>query len=246
MCKIINMKIKEARIYVFNFWWWLCVVVTALLLLTMTLVFKNYDVDTKFKVLLIFQIVEYVGLRAYKYCLIKIRKESVFFNELPCYLCNQATIMGIIACITKNTGIMSYCVTIGTFGSLLAYLMPDQYFIGQKFLSIPTYGFFGYHGLLIVSCLSFFTLGLYKPQLIDFYWGPLWMLILTFIDHIINVLLRKTNLCSTVNYSNTMEPENFILKKLYDKIPINFVYLLPLIPVFGVVSLAILSLLKIF
>ncbi len=232
--------------HVFNIWWWIYVIATASLLTIMTLVFKDYDVDTKFKALLVFHIFEYTALRVYKYSLIRTREESTFFNELPCYLCNQATIMGIIACITRNTGIMAYCVTIGSVGSLLAYLMPDQYFIGQKFLSFPTYGFFGYHGLLIVSCLSFFTLGLYEPQLIDFYWGPLWMLILTFIDHIINVVLRKTKLCLDVNYSNTMEPENFILKKLYDKIPINFVYLLPLIPVFGVVSLAILSLLKIF
>lgn len=240
-------KIKDAKINVFNIWWWLYIVFIFVLIISIYLIGNNLSIDGKYKLLLVFNIIEYIGLRIYKFSLKNAKGFNYnYFNELTCYLCNQANLLSIIACLTRSISMMSYCVIVGSFGAFLALLMPDEYFCNHQALSLPSYGFYGYHSLLFASCLSFFTLGLYKPELSHFYYGPLWLLILTIIAHIINFILRKTKLHPNANYTYTYYPENFILKKLYAKIPIRFVYLLPLLPIFALYSFIMILILRLF
>ena len=223
---------KEARIKVFNIWWWLYVAMTVLMLIILALIGKKMSLDSRYRLVLILSVIELIILRLYKYSLKDIRDDYNYFNELPCYLCNQATILCIIRSVFRVTSFMAYCVSIGTLGAILAFVMPDSYNSDQLVFSKQAYGFYGYHGLLIVTCLSFYTLGLYHPVLKDCIWAGIYTFVLAVIAHVINVWLVKTGLNKKSNYVFTMYPDNFIMQKLYDLFPVRLFYLLPIRPAF--------------
>lgn len=220
--------------------------ITVLTLLAVTLIGRNLNADHRFRLVLVLSVIELVILRLYKHSLKNIRDDYNYFNELPCYLCNQATILCIIGALTRNNGIMAYCVSIGTLGAILAYVMPDSYNRDQLVFSAQAYGFYGYHGLLIVTCMSFFTLGLYQPVVKDCVWAAVWTFILAVIAHLVNVIMRKTGLNAKSNYVFTYYPDNFILQKMYDLFPVKLVYMLPVLPVFSLFALVLFSVLKLF
>ncbi len=225
---------KEARIRVFNRWWWFYVILTAAVLLLVTVSGKNLNEDSRYRLVLILSIIELVILRIYKFSLKNIRSDYNYFNELPCYLCNQATLLCIIAAITRNISIMAYCVSIGTLGAILAFVMPDSYNRDQLVFSRQAYGFYGYHGLLIVTCLSFYTLNLYVPALKDCIWAGIYTIVLAVIAHIINIIMVKTGLNPKSNYVFTMYPDNIVMQTLYDRFPVRLLYMLPIPVVFTV------------
>ena len=237
---------KNARIKVFNRWWWFYVILTAVSLAVINAIANRQDIDTRFRIIFVLSVIELIVLRIYKFSLKDIREDYNYYNEFPCYLCNQSTILCIIGSLTRNIGVMSFCVTIGTLGASLAFLMPDSYNRDQLVFSKQAYGFYGYHGLLIVTCLSFYTMYLYEPKLIDCLYAPLGIFILAVIAHIINTILRKTGLNEKANYVYTWYHDNTILKKLYDLLPVRLLYLWPVMPIFMAYSFVFLFILKIF
>ncbi len=223
---------REARIKVFNIWWWFYVILTVLFLLLVTLIGSKLSLDSRYRLVLILSIAELIILRLYKFSLKDIRSDYNYFNELPCYLCNQATILCIIRSIFRIDSIMAYCVSIGTLGAILAFVMPDSYNRDQLVFSKQAYGFYGYHGLLIVTCMSFYTLDIYNPVLEDCIWAGIYTFLLAVIAHVINVFLVRSGLNKKSNYVFTMYPDNFIMQKLYDVFPVRLFYLLPIRPAF--------------
>lgn len=235
---------KQLRIKTFNIGWWFYIILTIIcLILLSTLKNKITNIDHKYNLVLIISVIEYIILRIYKFSLKDIRQDYNYYNELPCYLCNQSTIMCILACLTRNTGIMAYCVSVGTIGALLAIFLPDRYNIDQLFFSKQAFGFYGYHCLLIISCLSFYLLGLYNPKPSDAIYSVAYTIILVIIAHIINLILVKTKLNPISNYAFTMYPDNFILDKLYKILPVKLFYLVPISLIFGLISYILFSIL---
>lgn len=225
---------KEARIRVFNRWWWFYVALTVCVLILVTLTGRQLGLQARYRLVLTVSIIELVILRIYKFSLRKIRADYNYFNELPCYLCNQATLLCIVAAMTHSVSIMAYCVSIGTLGAILAFLMPDGYNRDQLVFSRQAYGFYGYHGLLIVTCLSFYTLNLYVPALKDCIWAGIYTALLAIIAHIINIIMVKTGLNPKSNYVFTMYPDNAVMQALYDRFPVRLFYMLPIPVVFTV------------
>ena len=209
-------------------------IMTVLVLTALTLMRKGMNEAARYRLVLILSVIELIILRLYKHSLKDIRSDYNYFNELPCYLCNQATLLCIIRPLTKSVSIMAYCVSIGTLGAILAFVMPDSYNRDQLVFSKQAYGFYGYHGLLIVTCLSFYTLGLYHPALKDCIWAGIYTIVLAVIAHIINVILVKTGLNKKSNYVFTMYPDNIVMQTLYDRFPIRLFYMLPIPVVFTV------------
>lgn len=234
-------SLRNIRIKVFNIGWWFYVVLTILFLFLITLLSSGMDRDTKLKMILYLSIFEYILLRFYKYSLMDIRDDYNWYNEWPCYLCNQSTLLCILSALIDHQGIMSYCVTVGTIGALLAIFMPDRYNRDQLLFSRQAFGFYGYHGMLVVTCLSFYTTGVYEPRPIHALWGMGVTFVLAVIAHIINVILRKSGLNPKANYVYTCEPDNFIFEKLYKIVPIRLVYLIPVMLGFGMISYIALS-----
>ena len=238
------MKGFNARIKVFNLWWWMYVVLTFFVLCIVTAAGNTLDTDSRFHLVLALSIAELIILRLYKLSLKTIREDYNYYNELPCYLCNQSTLMCILGAVTRNHSVMAYCVSVGTLGAVLAYVMPDSYNRDQRVFSKQAYGFYGYHGLLIVTCLSFYTLRLYEPALRDCVWGPVWTLILAGIAHLINTYLRKKELNKRANYVYTYGPENIILQKMWNIFPVKLWYMLPVLPIFAAYSFLFFLVLK--
>ncbi|MGB4626788.1 MAG: hypothetical protein WBI36_03145, partial [Erysipelotrichaceae bacterium] len=145
-------------------------------------------------------------------------------NELPFYLCNIGSITSLFASITLNPTLMAFCFVEGTFGALLAYLMPDGGFEEVSFFSIMGLGFYGYHGLLMVINMLYVVLGLYVPSFSELVPMLVYNSLILIIVHFINLALRKT-IHFQANYIYTIEATNPILKKFYNLLPIKCLYL---------------------
>ena len=228
---------KEFRIRVFGAGWWFYVLLTSLGLFLVTFFGRKLPYEERLRLILILSIIELIILRLYKFSLKDIRSNYNYFNELPCYLCNQSTILCIIAALANDKHLMAFCIIIGTLGAVLAFVMPDSYNNDQLFYSKQAIGFYGYHGLLIITCLSFYTLKVYEPDLKDALWNMFMIFLLASIAHVINFILRKSGLNKESNYIFTYHPDNIILEKLYALFPVKLLYLLPIMPVFGLISL---------
>ena len=221
------------------------VALTFLLLAVVTAAGNTRSMDERYRLVLWLSIAKLIILRLYKFSLKNIRDDYNYYNELPCYLCNQSTLLCILASVTRSIPVMAFCVSVGTLGAVLAYVMPDSYNRDQLVFSKQAYGFYGYHGLLIVTCLSFYTLRLYEPVLKDCLWAPVGTMILAGIGHMINTYLRKTGLNKKSNYVYTYIPENKILQTMWNLFPVKMWYMLPVLPIFTVYSFVFFLILRI-
>lgn len=237
-------KIKDLRIKTYNACWVSVIILIVLLTIIVTIFGNKLSIDSRFNLILILSIIEFIHLRIYKYSLRYIYDNYNYYNELPCYLCNLSTIMCIIAAITRNSILMAYCFTSGTIGALLALFFPDPLYKEVPLISIKSFGFYGYHTELIITCLSFYLLGLYIPRPVDALWSMLITFGLTYIAHFMNFILRKTGLSKTVNYIFTYEPGNKIMEKLYSIFKVKVLYMLPILLAIGAVSFLILLILS--
>ena len=237
---------RQLRIKVFGAGWWFYIVMTIFLQILLTIVCRCYDMESRRKIVFVLSIIELIVLRLYKFSLKDIRDDYNYYNELPCYLCNQSTLLCIAAAYTNNQILMGFCVTAGTLGALLAILMPDRYNRDQLLFSKQALGFYGYHGLLIITCLSFYFFGLYKPRLIDALWVMWIIFFLACIAHIINIIFRRTGLNPISNYVFTYDPVNEALDKLYRLIPCRLLYLIPVLIALTAVSFVMLVIMKMF
>ena len=235
---------KDFKIKTFGIGWWFYILLTILGLFIVTKVGNKYDLDTRKNIVMYLSVIELIILRVYKFSLRYAEYEYNYFNELPCFLCNQSTFLCILAAYLNNQTIMSFCLTVGALGAFLALLMPDKMYIDLPFYSGQAIGFYGYHSLLVVTCISFYTLGLYEAKPKDSLWIMLMLFLLTCFAHLINSVLRKSNLNPKANYIFTYDPDNFILEKLYERFPYKLFYMLPVLPLFGLCAFVILFVLK--
>ena len=206
---------KDSHIRPFNPGWWLYFVLTVVFMFMLTIVANRYDRQTRLNIVFVLSVFETIVMRVYKRSLKTYRNDYNYFNELPCYLCNQSTLLCVLASYLDNSHIMAFCFVIGYIGELLAIFAPDSYNINQAFYSRQALGFYGYHCLLLVTCLSFYTLKLYNPNPKDTLWITILLFMLVALAHIINYLLRKSRLNEKSNYIFTFHPDNALLEKLY-------------------------------
>ena len=136
-------SLKDIRIRVFNAGWWFYVVSTVILLGIISFLSRGMSEGSRLKMILYLSVIEYIILRYYKYSLKDIRDDYSWYNEWPCYLCNQSTILCILASLLNDQILMSFCVTVGTMGALLAVFMPDRYNRDQLLFSKQAFGFYG-------------------------------------------------------------------------------------------------------
>ena len=235
------------RIRTFNAGWWFWVLLTLIVMTGVTVYGRRLDLSDRQKLVLNLSILELIIMRIYKIFILRNRPGNSYFNNLPCYLCNQSTLLCIAAAATGNNSLMCYCIVVGTTGSLLAYLIPDAFNKDQPFFSMQALGFYGYHGLLIITCLSFALLALYHPDLMDAFWNMVILFVCACIAHIFNFVLRKTGLEPTSNYVYTYDHEDTpVFKPLYRLFPVKLFYMVPILPFTGLLSLIVILIMKAF
>lgn len=224
--------------------WWLMFAVQAILIILIWITFGKKSVKAKERLIIGLWVFTMIYLIAYKYYLVELSTayETTFWKELPLNLCQVASIFALPAIVSRNRILRGFCAFVGTVCSLMGMLMPVAGFYNIPLLSGESIGFYGFHGLVFVICVSFFTLGLYRPQVKDV---PKIMLFLAFtalVVHGINWVLRAM-VSPEANYFFTYDPEgNPILAIFKNMIDIPYVYELPLLVPVGIV-LALVSLL---
>ena len=231
---------KDLKITTFNKGWWFYIGLSAAGILLFTICGMSLPKEEKLRMIFVFSVLELIFLRFYKYRMVLNNDDYSYFDNLPCFLCNHSTILCIIASLTVNSHLMAFCIILGTAGSLLAFVYPDKCVANKPFYSFRTFGFYFYHAMLIVSCLSFYTLGLYKKDLMDALWNVLILLTSAVLDHIINIILIKTKLNLDANYDFTIRPDNAFMEILYSFCPKRFLYMVPCLFIAAFLSFVVL------
>ncbi|MCR5066477.1 MAG: YwaF family protein [Erysipelotrichaceae bacterium] len=239
---------KKIRITPFSLPWfgWLAICAAALVL--MRVFIYPLDLQVRLNVLLWIGIISFGCLRIYKFGLRFLKGYDYnYFNELPFYLCNMSTFTCIYAALTNSHIFAVYSYSVGFAGALLAFLAPDPSFRDIDLFSWKSFGFFGYHTLLIINCLGFTVLDICRPQLVDVFGVVGITLGLMLLAHAVNFTVRKLKLCEEANYVFTYDPgDNGILLYFYKKIPIPAVYLLPLAAHFALIYLIMYAVYRLF
>lgn len=205
--------------------WWALIATTVFLILIIKNIFKSSSLETIRIFMITFSVFNLLYLFIYKTSLSRVEGyDYLWANELPFYLCNIGSITSLFASITLNPTLMAFCFVEGTFGALLAYLMPDGGFEEVSFFSIMGLGFYGYHGLLMVINMLYVVLGLYVPTFSELIPMLVYNSLILLGVHIININLRKT-IHPKANYIYTIEATNPILKTFYKILPVKCLYL---------------------
>ena len=239
---------KKIRITPFSLPWFGWLILSALALILMRIFVLPLDLQIRLNVLLWIGIFSFVYLRIYKLGLRYLKGYDYnYFNELPCYLCNLSTFTCIYAALTGSHIFAVYSYSVGFAGALLAFLAPDPSFRDIELFSWKSFGFFGYHSLLIVNCLGFAVLDICCPQLADVFGVVGITLALMLLAHGVNFTVRKLKLCEEANYVFTYDPgDNGILVFFHKRIPVPAVYLLPLAGPFALIYLIMYAVYQLF
>jgi len=153
---------------------------------------------------------------------------------LPLELCNIGAFVLPFTVLFKKRFLFVFSFYINLIGALLAFiLIPDA--LHQRFFLHPQFlDFFIIHANLIAVPFAMIACGWYKFRLKDTVFATTLFYALGLILLVINLFLEAINWPGDhTNYLFIMGPRGFpILNELYDWIPIPFVYLLPVLPLF--------------
>ena len=161
--------------------------------------------------------------------------ETTFFEELPLALCNLAMFFAYFGAkkdIRPLQALLYFCCTLG---ALMALLMPSENFYDVSVLMPRCIGYWGFHYGVLFLCLSFVTMGVYRPRMKDVPVALLLLLLTITFCHGCNLLLRGT-VCPEANYGYTFGIEGnpimeFLLKLIPYPLLFEFPLLIPVAPV---------------
>lgn len=227
----------------FNAAWWLMIAVQVVLILLIWLVGRKKSDKARERLIIAVWVFMVIYLTAYKYYLVELSTayETSFWNELPLNLCQVASLLVLPAILSKSRTLRGFCAFVGTCCSMMGMMMPVAGFYDIPLLSGESIGFYGFHGLVFVICVSLFTLRLYRPHVKDVPGIMLFLAFAALVAHGINWLLRAT-VFPGANYFFTYDTEgNPVLDIFRNMIDIPYVYQLPLLVPVGIV-LALVSL----
>ena len=205
--------------------WW------GVMLLGVIAIILNYEFtkhktrEQKLNFLFWLSIASIVFLTVYKIWLfIDKGYDAEFFNELPINLCNLSLFFSCYAAkkdSKKAQAFMFYCCTLG---AIMALCMPCDGFYDVPVYLLRCIGYWGFHILVLIICISYVAIGVYRPKIRDILPSCIILLIVVAFAHGCNVLLRST-VYSEANYCFTYGIEgNFLTETMMKIIPYPFIY----------------------
>lgn len=155
-------------------------------------------------------------------------KRSYLF-ELPFFPCNVVEILLFFAYVFRSRLLLSYCFFIGTIGTTLAFSFPAKGFERENLLNYRMIGFYSTHFLSLMNVPLMIASGIFIPQYSDVFRVLCMYLSISFIMHLLNMYINSLHLGYKANYHFVSDPDfNPIYRKVYDFIPYNFFYTIPI------------------
>ncbi len=208
------------------------------------LLFRKKEMQEKNKFLSILVIVNLAFFVAFKISLFT--NEGYYFNfwaELPLDFTNINLIIYYVAIKKKSVTLKTYSFIIGTLSSFIVTAFYFAFYQQVSFNKLTSVLFYITEGLLIVIGILMPTLKVVKPHIKKMPKIIALSILLSFIMHIVNLTLNAINPAINANYYHTINTENIsFLNKLYNFIPINYLYLIPIMVLLIVIGLAVLGL----
>ena len=223
----------------FNPLWFAVMSLIPILVIIFTVRYRDRNMDEKVRMMKRLSVVSMGVYVLYKlYAIFLPEYDTVVWRELPLQLCNLGIFLSYPAHSKRFSFLKPFVVYVGFFGTLAGILMPDSNHTDIPFWDPLSGGFYATHILGLVLIILFVTLKIYKPRLKDIPLVLLEAVVIVFIIHIINVVFRATGLCGEANYCFTLGlPENAIMNLLWSWIPVPYLFMLPLVPVLGILDL---------
>ena len=206
-----------------------------LIYLTLSYALTNRSDITKRNVLLLI-----CGFNAALYVVYKFAQanEAVddfdIFLNLPLHFCNINLILLPLAIYLKNRNLMAYQFYFGTILASLALVMVYPGFRSRSIFEFTPFVYFYYHSMLATLPIVLIKLRLYTPSF-KAVWQPVLILVgMTSFMHIINMILRATNIAAEANYFFTFGLRGDFFTELFWRIvPLEFFFLLPSLLLFA-------------
>ena len=225
----------------FSLLWFLSLGVTVALAVFLALFFRSRSEREKRSFIGAFSIALFLFWILYKVWLYVVPDfEFEFWSELPFHLCNIAMPIAAIGAYKNSRVCQGICYFCCSIGAVFALLLPVDGFYDVPFLTPQGIGYWGYHFLVLLLCVSFVLLGVYHPRLSDIPKVCLTLFLIACGIHALNLVLRATvyaeaNYCYTFGLSG-----NPVTEFLCRLIPVPLLYLLPCLVLLMAVDLLLL------
>ncbi|MCL2702106.1 MAG: YwaF family protein [Defluviitaleaceae bacterium] len=156
------------------------------------------------------------------------------FMNLPLHFCNINLILLPLAIFTRNKHLMAYQFYFGTVLAALALVTVDPAFRSRPLFEFTSIVYFYYHSMLAVIPVMLVRFKLYTPSF-KVIWQPAAVLTaLTFIIHVVNIVLRTSGIAPESNYFFTYGLKGDFFTELFWRIlPYEFFFLLPSLLLFA-------------
>ena len=160
------------------------------------------------------------------------------YVELPLNPCNILVIITPFAYIFHNEWFLSYIFFYTFFMPILAMLMPCVGFDKYSVFKFRILWYYESHYFLLMNLPLMLYTGYFVPTYINVLYGTIILLVIGFIVHLINNYLVKKNLSKKANFFYTRDHEEISILKFFRKlIPIDFLYVIPALILYGLLYL---------
>ena len=222
--------------HLFSWQHFLILAITAGYTIGLYVVLKKCTQKVQFRVLFALSIVS-VLLFAWRWRVLFTGQElspGEYGGLLPLELCNIGAFVLPFTVLLKKRFLFVFSFFLNLLGALLAFIMiPDA--LHQRFFFHPQFlDFFIIHANLIAIPFAMIACGWYKFRLKDAVFATTLFYALFLILLVINLFLEAVGWPGDhTNYLFVRGPRGFpVIMQLFDLIPVYFIYLLPLAPIF--------------
>ena len=216
----------------FNLVWLVLVLLLVATVIILSKMFKNKSQNIKDKFMIIFGICNIIYFVLYKVWLYFDDFEFIFWKELPLQLCNINMFFIIISVKTKNKFLTTFSSYVSPIGAIMAMTFADPSFTNNNIFLLRNLGYYGTHGIIFIMGILLFTLGYQKIKFKDILYLLPSILVISLGAYAINNLFGLLVDCKT-NYFYTCSHGGVgLLEMFWNWIPIEYVYLLPVLPIF--------------
>lgn len=207
--------------------------------------FKKYSMAEKEVAAIVFYLLDWLVFILYKISISKDEELASicyqngfnWLNELPLNTCNIVLFLVPLGIIFKSRVMLATCFYSSLIVTPLALLMPCRGFEKYSLFKPRIFGFYLTHYMTLSAGIILICFGIFFPSPSDVILAAIGMLVTLTIVYLINKVMRASGINPYANYFYCMDPDgNPALELLKKLIPCEYLYCLPLVVIFGILS----------